>query len=88
MKPGQKIKVTVKEGKTVAPSVPNSKATSKPKATPKETSKPESTSKAKPKKTPVAIVPKPSGKSAKVGITNLKPGQKIKVTVKTGGTKK
>jgi hypothetical protein len=33
-------------------------------------------------------VPKPSGTNAKVGIENLKPGQKIKVTVKSGGTKK
>ena len=37
---------------------------------------------------PVKVVPKPSGSSAGVGINNLKPGQKIKVTIKTGGTKK
>jgi hypothetical protein len=36
----------------------------------------------------VKVVPKPSGSSAGVGINNLKPGQKIKVTIKTGGTKK
>jgi uncharacterized repeat protein (TIGR02543 family) len=90
LKPGQKIKVTVKEGKTVATPAPSAKATTKPKATPKASSKPtaKATPKAKPSKSPVAIVPKPSGKSAKVGITNLKPGQKIKVTVKTGGTTK
>jgi hypothetical protein len=36
----------------------------------------------------VKVVPKPSGSKANVGVSNLKPGQKIKVTVKTGGTKK
>jgi hypothetical protein len=60
----------------------------------------ESSSKATPKPTsnkngfkvttkePVKVVPKPSGSKANVGVSNLKPGQKIKVTVKTGGTKK
>jgi hypothetical protein len=33
-------------------------------------------------------VPSPSGSKASIGFNNLKPGQKIKVTVKTGGTTK
>ncbi len=94
MKPGQKIKVTVKQGEVIASAQPSAKATSKPKpgttpkATPKATAK--ATPKASPKesKAPIKIVPKPSGSSAKFGINNLKPGQKIKVTVKTGGTEK
>ena len=90
MKPGQKIKVTVKEGAVVASPTPSVKPTSKPKpgASPKATSK--ATPKVNPKqsKAPIKIVPKPSGSSAKFGINNLKPGQKIKVTVKTGGTEK
>ena len=88
LKPGQKIKVTVIEGKSI-PS--NSKsATPSPKTTSKATPKPvapkngfKTTTKA-----PVKVVPKPSGTKAAVGIENLKPGQKIKVTVKTGGTNK
>jgi cold shock CspA family protein len=90
LKPGQKIKVTVKDGEVIAPVQPTSKVTNKPKpvVTPKATSK--ATSRAKPEKNraPIKIVPKPSGSSAKFGINNLKPGQKIKVTVKTGGTEK
>ena len=86
IKPGQKIKVTVVEGK----SIPSKSAS--PKATPK------STTKAKPlpaknnfkvtTKEPVKVDPKPSGNGAGFGIKNLKPGQKIKVTIKTGGTQK
>jgi hypothetical protein len=52
-------------------------ATPSPKPSPKPTLRP-----------PLFIVPKPSGGSAKVGVKNLKPGQKIKVTVKTGGSNK
>jgi hypothetical protein len=32
----------------------------------------------------VKIVPKPSKTGTKVGIQNLKPGQKVKVTIKSG----
>jgi hypothetical protein len=80
--PGQKIKVTVVEGKV--------KERPKPTPTPTPTPKP-STSKNDFKVTNndrVKVVPTPSGSKAAVGITNLKPGQKIKVTVKTGGSKK
>jgi hypothetical protein len=79
VKPGQKIKVTVIE----------SNNTPTPKATPKSTTSnaPKSNFKVT-TKDPVKVVPKPSGAKANVGISNLKPGQKIKVTVKTGGTKK
>ena len=80
--PGQKIKVTVVEGK----SSPSVKAT--PKVTPKATPKPSASGSKTKSDAPVKVVPKPSGSSAGVGINNLKPGQKIKVTVKTGGTKK
>ena len=85
MKPGQKIKVTIKEGEVVTP-----KATAKPtsKATVKPTPKPSKSGFNVTTKNPVKVVPKPSGSKAKVGIENLKPGQKIKVTVKSGGTKK
>lgn len=85
IKPGQKIKVTVVEGavtankETPAPTKTSTKATPKP--TPRQTFKTTS-------KKPVSVIPKPSGNSAGFGMTNLKPGQKIKVTIKTGGTKK
>jgi cold shock CspA family protein len=82
--PGQKIKVTVKEGKTLPSPTPSSKVTNKPSPKPVATkSNSQGTT-----KNPVKVVPKPSGSKASVDITNLKPGQKIKVTVKTGGTKK
>jgi cold shock CspA family protein len=86
LKPGQKIKVTVKEG-TAASKKPSPATTKKAttKATPKPAPKKSSTTK---NKKPVSVVPKPSGNSAGFGVTNLKPGQKIKVTVKTGGNKK
>jgi cold shock CspA family protein len=76
LKPGQKIKVTIVEGKP----------TPTPKSTPKPS--PSATKFKVTTKDPVKVVPKPSGSSAKFGINNLKPGQKIKVTVKTGGTNK
>ena len=50
------------------------------------TAKPSSPAAANSKKK-VSIAPKPSGKGAKVGIKNLKPGQKVKVTIKPGGSK-
>jgi len=82
--PGQKIKVTVLEGKTSANTKSSPKATISPKASPKPSASSfKSTSKA-----PVKVIPKPSGSSAGIGINNLKPGQKIKVTIKSGGTKK
>jgi hypothetical protein len=83
LKPGQKIKVTVKEGEVITSPRPSTKATITPKPSAKPSATPKATSKA-----PIKIVPKPSGSSAKFGINNLKPGQKIKVTVKTGGTEK
>ena len=90
LKPGQKIKVTVKDGKVITSPTSSVTAPGKPKpnASPKATRK--TTPKANPKqsKAPLKIVPKPSGSSANIGVNNLKPGQKIKVTVKTGGTEK
>ena len=38
----------------------------------------------KPTKKAVTIVPKPSQSGTKVGVQNLKPGQKVKVTIKSG----
>ena len=37
------------------------------------------------KSAPLEIKPKTTGPKAKFDVKNLKPGQKIKVTVKTGG---
>ena len=37
-----------------------------------------------PTKKAVTIVPKPEQSGTKVGIQNLKPGQKVKVTIKSG----
>ncbi|CAN2230032.1 Listeria/Bacterioides repeat [Candidatus Nanopelagicaceae bacterium] len=81
LQPGQKIKVTVKEGSTATP-----KASVKPtaKATPLPTKNDFKVT----TKNPLKVIPKPSGNKAKVDVQNLKPGQKIKVTVKSGGTKK
>jgi cold shock CspA family protein len=84
LKPGQKIKVVVKEGKKVPSPAPSVKASSK--ATPKPNSSKNNFKVTT--KEPVKVVPKPSGSKANVGVSNLKPGQKIKVTVKTGGKKK
>jgi hypothetical protein len=84
IQPGQKIKVTVVEGGKIAtPSTPVT-------VNPKPSSKPTSAANIFKVTTnnPVKVVPTPSGSKAGVGITNLKPGQKIKVTVKTGGTTK
>ena len=68
--PGQKVKVTISD----LSQLPTAKPTVKP--TPKPTPKP--TKKA------VTIVPKPSQSGTKVGVGNLKPGQKVKVTIKSG----
>ena len=82
IKPGQKIKVTVVEGN----SIPT--ATASPKATPKAKPLPAKNNFKVTTKEPVKVDPKPSGNGAGFGIKNLKPGQKIKVTIKTGGTQK
>jgi hypothetical protein len=76
--------VTVVEGNTTG----TSKVSPKPSTQP--TPKPSSTQNNFKVTTndPVKVAPTPSGSKASVGITNLKPGQKIKVTVKTGGTQK
>jgi hypothetical protein len=86
VKPGQKIKVTIVEGNSV-PSVKPSNSTSK-KPTPKPKPAPSKNNFKVTTKDPVTVVPKPSGNSAGFGMSNLKPGQKIKVTIKTGKTKK
>jgi hypothetical protein len=78
VKPGQKMVVTVVEGNQIAT----------PKASPKPTPKASPNTFKVTTKEPVKVVPTPSGSKAAVGITNLKPGQKIKVTVKTGGKQK
>ena len=70
--PGQKVKVTISELQTLIK--PTVKPTVKP--TPKPTPKPT--------KKPVTIVPKPSETGTKIGVQNLKPGQKVKVTIKSG----
>jgi multidrug efflux pump subunit AcrA (membrane-fusion protein) len=66
--PGQKVKVTISELQTFTQ--PTVKPTVKP--TPKPTKK------------PVTIVPNPSKSGTKIGVQNLKPGQKVKVTIKSG----
>jgi hypothetical protein len=80
--PGQKLKVTVIEG---GPSESQ-------KARPSPTPSPKATVAKKPftvtNNEPPKAVPSPSGSKASVNFNNLKPGQKIKVTVKTGGTTK
>jgi cold shock CspA family protein len=82
--PGQKIKVTIVEGNSQANPKRTSKATPKAKPSPL----PKANNFKVTSKAPVKVVPKPSGSSAGFGINNLKPGQKIKVTIKTGGTRK
>jgi protein involved in polysaccharide export with SLBB domain len=72
--PGQKVKVTISDLPTLAPKAP----TPTPKVT--ATAKPKS----KPTQKSVTIVPKPSQTGTKVGVGNLKPGQKVKVTIKSG----
>jgi hypothetical protein len=49
--------------------------------TPKRSSSPTPKARAK---TAVEIIPKPAKKSTAVNLLKLKPGQKIKVTIKTG----
>jgi hypothetical protein len=68
--PGQKVKVTISDLSQLK------RATPKPTVT--------TTAKPKPKKKTVKIIPKPSQSGTKVGIQNLKPGQKLKVTIKSG----
>jgi cold shock CspA family protein len=82
--PGQKIKVTIVEGKSLPSTKPTKKADPKVKPSPL----PSINNFKVTTKAPVKVAPKPSGSSAGIGIKNLKPGQKIKVTIKTGGTKK
>jgi cold shock CspA family protein len=74
--PGQKVKVTISDLSQLPTAAPTAKPTSKP--TTKPTPKPSPTKKA------VTIVPKPEQSGTKVGIQNLKPGQKVKVTIKSG----
>jgi hypothetical protein len=66
--PGQKLKVTISELQTLRQPTP----------------KPTPTPTPKPKKKPVTIVPTPSKNGTKIGVQNLKPGQKVKVTIKSG----
>ncbi len=68
--PGQKVKVTISDLSQLK--------TATPKPTVTTTAKPKPTKKA------VTIVPKPSQTGTKLGIQNLKPGQKVKVTIKSG----
>jgi uncharacterized repeat protein (TIGR02543 family) len=70
--PGQKVKVTISDLSKL------------PTATPKPTVTTTAKPKPKPTKKPVTIVPKPSQTGTKLGIQNLKPGQKVKVTIKSG----
>jgi cold shock CspA family protein len=70
--PGQKVKVTISD------------LSKRPTATPKPTVTKTAKPKPKPTKKPVTIVPKPSQTGTKVGVGNLKPGQKVKVTIKSG----
>jgi cold shock CspA family protein len=74
--PGQKVKVTISDLSKLP--------TATPKPTVTTTAKPKPKPKPKPKKKPVTIVPKPSQTGTKLGIQNLKPGQKVKVTIKSG----
>jgi hypothetical protein len=72
LKPGQKLKVTISglsATQSVTPIVPPTSSSATPKAKPKAA---------------VEIVPKPAKKSTAVNLLKLKPGQKIKVTIKTG----
>jgi TusA-related sulfurtransferase len=72
LKPGQKLKVTISDLSTTQNSAqvtPKPSASATPKATPKQS---------------VEIIPVPAKKSTKLNLLKLKPGQKIKVTIKTG----
>jgi uncharacterized repeat protein (TIGR02543 family) len=70
--PGQKVKVTITDLSQLSTATPKPSATTSAKPKPKPTKK------------AVTIVPKPSQSGTKVGIQNLKPGQKVKVTIKSG----
>ena len=70
--PGQKVKVTISDLSKLPTATPKPSVTT--------TAKP----KPKPTKKAVTIVPKPEQSGTKVGIQNLKPGQKVKVTIKSG----
>jgi TusA-related sulfurtransferase len=72
LKPGQKLKVTISDISTTQNRVP---------VTPKTSSSPTPKASAK---AAVEIIPKPAKKSTAVNLLKLKPGQKIKVTIKTG----
>ena len=86
--PGQKIRVSVIEGRPLPSAKASTKPTPKAPINVKATPKPSVSGSKSSAKAPLKVVPKPSGSSAGIGINNLKPGQKIKVTIKTGGTKK
>jgi hypothetical protein len=66
------VKVTISDLSQLPTATPTVKPTTKP------TPKPSPTKKA------VTIVPKPEKSGTKVGVGNLKPGQKVKVTIKSG----
>jgi multidrug efflux pump subunit AcrA (membrane-fusion protein) len=68
--PGQKVKVTISDLSQLPTATPKPNVTT--------------TAKPKPTKKAVTIVPKPEQSGTKVGIENLKPGQKVKVTIKSG----
>jgi hypothetical protein len=72
LKPGQKLKVTISDLSTIQNNVLVTSKTSGS-ATPKARAK-----------SAVEIIPKPAKKSTAVNLLKLKPGQKIKVTIKTG----
>ena len=74
--PGQKVKVTISDLSTLAPKAPTPTPSSKATVTTKPTPTPTKKS--------VTIVPKPSESGTKIGVQNLKPGQKVKVTIKSG----
>jgi predicted DNA-binding antitoxin AbrB/MazE fold protein len=70
--PGQKVKVTISDLSLLTKKKPAPKAKTTKKPAPKQ------------KKKSVTIVQKPSQKGTKIGVQNLKPGQKVKVTIKSG----
>ena len=84
LKPGQKIKVTVIEKDLMPSPKPTVKPTPRTSGQPKPNSN-TSNQPAPKKSAPLEIKPKTTGPKAKFDVKNLKPGQKIKVTVKTGG---
>jgi hypothetical protein len=72
LKPGQKLKVTISDLATTQ---------SSSQVTPKASSSARAKARAN---ATVEIIPVPAKKSTKVNLLKLKPGQKIKVTIKTG----